>query len=1067
MWIVKLALRRPYTFIVASILIALFGIVAARRMPTDIFPEINVPLVTVVWQYSGMAPEEMERRIVTPSERFYSTTVNDVEHIESQSINGIGIVKLYFHPGADIPSAVAQITSASQTAVKNLPPGTQPPIILRFNATDVPVLQVGVDSKTLSETQLYDLATNTMRVQLATVQGAALPLPYGGKARQIMVDLDPAALYARGISPSDVSNAINVQNLVLPSGTAKLGGREYYVRLNSSPDVVTALNDMPIKTVDGKTVYIRDVAQVRDGYAVQTNLVRENGHRGVYQSILKTGGASTLDVVSRVKAALPAVEAALPDGVKLNLMLDESLYVRAALNGVVREALIAALLTAAMILLFLGSWRSTIVVATSIPLSILVSIICLAALGQSLNVMTLGGFALAVGILVDDATVTIENIHRNLAMGKSLLQAVLDGADQIAVPAFVSTLAICIVFAPVFFLGGVTGSLFRPLAMAVIFSMLASYILSRTLVPLMVRYLLPAEMQMYRAHHGDPEERELAHGAAPMDVFWTVNRWFEVHFETLRSWYRGVLAAALRHRRAVAFGAAAAVVSAAVLLPFVGQDFFPRVDAGQFRIHVRAPAGTRLEQTEVVIADVERAIHEDIPPRDLGLILANVGVPASSINIATGDNATIGPADAEMLVSLSDGRSRPTAEYIAKLRDDFRDRFPGVSFAFEPADIVNRILNLGLPAALDVQVVAGRKVDGYALAQKLASAMRAVPGAVDVRLQQVVDAPELYFSVDRTRASELGLTQRDVAQSLLISLSSSGQTAPNFWLNPQNGVSYAVAVQTPQYRVASMNALETTPVIAPGAAPQIFGNLATAQRRAGLAVVDHYNVQRVYDVYAGAEGRDLGGVAHDVDQIVARLQRTLPPGTTIVLRGQVESMRDAFVGLGVGLAFAILLVYFLMVVNFQSWLDPFIIVMALPAALVGIVWMLFVTGTTFSVPSLMGAVMAMGVATANSILVVTFANSRRADGLSAMDAALDAGATRLRPVLMTAAAMIIGMLPMALGLGEGGEQNAPLGRAVIGGLLVATVATLVLVPVVYSVMRVRPPARASEPLLES
>lgn len=1059
MWIVKLALRRPYTFVVVSILIAIFGVAAALRMPTDIFPEIDIPLVTVVWQYSGMAPKEMEQRVVGQAERFYSTTVSDIEHIESQSINGVGVIKIYFQPGANIPSAIAQITSASATAVKNLPPGIQPPIILRFNATDVPVLQVGVDSKTMSETQLYDLATNTMRLQLATVQGASLPLPYGGKARQIMVDLNPAALYARGISPSDVSNAINAQSLVLPSGTAKLGGSEYNVRLNSSPDAAALLNDLPIRTVDGNTVYVRDVAQVRDGYAVQTNIVRENGHRGVYQTVLKNGGASTLDVVARIKAALPHVQALLPDGVSLNLMLDESLYVRASLQGVLREALIAACLTAAMILLFLGSWRSTVVVATSIPLSILVSLICLAALGQSINVMTLGGFALAVGILVDDATVTIENIHRNIGMQKSLLPAILDGADQIAVPALVSTLAICIVFTPVFFLGGVTGALFRPLAMAVIFAMLASYILSRTLVPLMVWYLLPAEVSMYAEHHHS--------GGVSRDVFWRVNAWFESHFDQLRTWYSGVLAAALGRRRLVGYGAVAAVAASGLLLPFVGQDFFPRVDGGQFRIHVRAPAGTRLEQTEVVVSQVEQATRDDIPRRDLGIVLSNIGVPTSSINLATGDNATIGTSDAELLVSLSENRSGGTGDYITKLRDDFRSRFPGVSFAFQPADIVNRILNLGLPAAIDVQVVAGKKGNGYDVVRRLASAMRQVPGAVDVRVQQVVNAPELFFAVDRTRASQLGLTQRDVAQSLLISLSSSGQTAPNFWLNPQTGVNYQVAVQTPQYRVASMAELETTPVVAAGAAPQLFGNLASVSRRSGVAVVDHYNVQPVYDVYAGAEGRDLGGVARDIDRIVAGVQKTLPPGTSIVMRGQVSSMRDAFLGLGLGLAFAILLVYFLMVVNFQSWLDPFIIIMALPAALVGIVWALFVTGTTFSVPSLMGAVMAMGVATANSILVVTFANSRRADGLTAIEAALDAGATRLRPVLMTALAMIIGMLPMALGLGEGGEQNAPLGRAVIGGLLVATVATLLLVPVVYSVLRRTPPGAVTDSLLQS
>ena len=1058
MWIVRLALRRPYTFVVASILIVIFGVVSLAKMPTDIFPEINIPLVTVVWQYTGMAPEEMERRMVSQVERFYSTTVGNIEHIESQSMNGIGIVKIYFQPGADIPTAVAQITSASQTAVRSLPPGTQPPIILQFNATDVPIMQIGVESKTLSETQLYDLATNTMRPTLATVQGAAMPLPYGGKARQIMVDIDPAAMYAKGISPADVSNAINAQNVVLPSGTAKFGGREYNVLLNSSPNAVALLNDLPIKTVNSTTVYIHDVAQVRDGYAVQTNIVRENGHRGVYQTILKTGAASTLAVVERIKETLPKAAATLPPSASLKTLLDASLYVRASLNGVVREALIAACLTALMILLFLGSWRSTVVVAVSIPLSILVSIICLGALGQTINVMTLGGFALAVGILVDDATVTIENIHRNMAMGKAIVPAILDGADQIAVPAFVSTLSICIVFMPIFFLGGVAASLFRPLAMAVIFAMLASYLLSRTLVPTMVRYLLVDEVHVYATVAAGGSAHE--HG-----IFWRVNHWFEEYFDRLREAYRGLLERALVHRRAVAFMAGAIVVGSAILIPFVGQDFFPTVDGGQFRMHVRAPAGTRLESTEELFSQIEHEIRREIPPHDLSLILSNIGMPASSINLATGDNATIGPADGEMLITLSDERSHATRDYMKLLRSDFRTKFPGVTFSFQPADIVNQILNLGLAAPIDVQVTGANRDSNYAITKRIAAGMRHIAGAADVRIQQVVNAPQVLFSVDRTRASELGLTQRDVATSLLISLSSSGQTAPNFWLNPQNGVNYSVAVQTPQYRLSSLNALETTPVIAPGIAPQILGNLATPKRTVGMGVVSHYNVQPVFDVYASAQGRDLGGVARDIDKILNRERTHLPRGTSIFLRGQVDSMRSSFLGLGLGLAFAILLVYFLMVVNFQSWLDPFIIIMALPGALTGIVWMLFVTHTTFSVPSLMGAIMAMGVATANSILLVTFANDRRADGLDAMAAALDAGVTRLRPVLMTALAMIIGMLPMALGLGEGGEQNAPLGRAVIGGLLVATFATLLFVPVVYSVLRKAPPTAETDPHL--
>ena len=1058
MWIVRLALRRPYTFIVASILIVIFGIVSLVRMPTDIFPEINIPLVTVVWQYNGMAPEDMEQRIVSRVERFYSTTVGDIEHIESQSMNGIGIIKMYFQPDADIPTAVAQITSASQTAVRSLPPGTQPPIVLRFNATDVPIMQIGVESKTLSETQLYDLASNQMRATLATVQGAAMPLPYGGKSRQIMVDIDPAAMYAKGVSPSDVSNAINAQNVVLPSGTAKFGGREYNVLLNSSPDAVAQLNDLPIKTVNGTTVYIHDVAQVRDGYAVQTNVVRENGHRGVYQTVLKTGNASTLAVVQRIKDMLPKAAATMPASVSLKTLLDASLYVRASLDGVVREALIAACLTALMILLFLGSWRSTLVVAISIPLSILVSIICLGALGQTINVMTLGGFALAVGILVDDATVTIENIHRNMAMGKAIVPAILDGADQIAVPAFVSTLSICIVFMPIFFLGGVAASLFRPLAMAVIFAMLASYLLSRTLVPTMVRYLLANEVHVYATVAAGGSVHE--HG-----IFWRVNHWFEGYFERLRHGYRGVLERALVHRKAVAFIAVLVAAGSAILIPFIGQDFFPTVDGGEFRVHVRAPAGTRLESTEELFSRIEREVRRKVPAKDLNLILSNIGLPASSINLATGDNATIGPSDGEMLISLTEDRSRPTRAYMEMLRTDFRDKFPGVTFSFQPADIVNQILNLGLAAPIDVQVAGTNRDSNYVMTKRIATAMRTIPGAADVRIQQVTNTPEVLFSVDRTRASQLGLTQRDVANSLLISLSSSGQTAPNFWLNPRNGISYSVAVQTPQYRLSSLNALETTPVIAPGVAPQLFGNLATPERKVGMGVINHYNIEPVFDVYASAQGRDLGGVARDIDKILNKEREHLPRGTSIFLRGQVESMRSSFLGLGLGLAFAILLVYFLMVVNFQSWLDPFIIIMALPGALAGIVWMLFVTHTTFSVPSLMGAIMAMGVATANSILLVTFANDRRADGLNAIEAALDAGVTRLRPVLMTALAMIIGMLPMALGLGEGGEQNAPLGRAVIGGLLVATFATLLFVPVVYSVLRKAPPMVETDPQL--
>ena len=1054
MWIVQLALRRPYTFVVAALLLGILGVTTIRRMSTDIFPEIEIPVVSAIWSYNGMAAEEMEKRVVTLSERGLTTTVNDIEHLESQSLNGFSVIKVFFHPGAKIEAAVAQITAMSQSVLRVLPPGITPPAIIRYNVSNVPILQASISSETLSEQQLYDYSQNFIRTQLATVQGASVPLPYGGKPRQVMVDIDSQALFAKGLSAADVTAAVNAQNLILPAGSAKLGEREYNVRLNSSPDTIAALNDLPIKQVGGATIYLRDVAQVHDGSQVQTNIVRQDGRRSALLTILKGGGASTLDIVSRVKQALPRIMATLPKELNVNLLFDQSVFVRAAINGVMTEAMIAACLTAAMILLFLGSWRSTLIVTISIPLSILCSVITLSLLGQTLNVMTLGGLALAVGILVDDATVEIENIHRNLGQGKPLKRAILDGAQQIAVPAFVSTLAICIVFVPVVFLSGAAKSMFTPLAMAVVFAMLASYLLSRTLIPTLVMYLLRDEAKLY---HAEGEFVSSSPGLVSR-----LHNGFNHWFERLRDNYHAALAWALEHRRPVIIAFLGFCLGSFLFLPFVGEDFFPLVDAGQFRLHVRAPAGTRIEETERLFGQVEDAIRRVIPRDELGLMLDNIGLPAVGINLAYSDSATVSLSDGEILVALTE-KHRATPEYVKQLRRDLKAQFPQLTFFFQPADIVSQILNFGLPAPIDIQIVGRDQKGNYEIARQIEQRVARIPGAADVHLHQVVDAPELRVNVDRTRAEQVGLTQRDVANTLLTSLSSSSQTAPNYWLSPENGVSYFVAVQTPQYRMDSVDALQNTPLTASGlAAPQLLGNLASVERRSAMAVVNHYNVQPTFDVYASVQGRDLGGVAREIDRVMDEFQAQLPRGSSLVMRGQIESMRSSFIGLGFGLLFAVVLVYFLMVVNFQSWLDPFIILMALPGALSGILWMLFVTQTTISVPSLMGAIMCVGVATANSILLVTFANEQRLGGKDAVSAALAAGYTRLRPVLMTALAMIIGMLPMALSLGEGGEQNAPLGRAVIGGLLVATFATLFFVPAVYSVLRRKPITQADE-----
>jgi len=1044
MWIVKLGLERPYTFIVGALLVLVFGVLSLLSMPTDIFPEIKIPVVTIIWSYAGLAPEDMERRIVTVDERAMTTTVSDIEHIESQTVNGVSVVKVFFQPGASIDAAVSQITAISQAVVRAMPPGSTPPLIIRFNASNVPILQASLSSHSMSEQQMYDFGLNFIRTQMATVQGAQVPLPFGGKVRQIMVDINPQALFAKGLSPQDVSTAINAQNLVLPGGTAKLGAQEYTVHLNSSPDAIEALNDIPVKEVNGAPVYIHDVAQVHDGFAVQTNIVRENGQRGALITILKGGGASTLDVVRRVRERLPQILSTLPSELHVNLLSDQSLFVRASLNGVVREAIIAAVLTALMILLFLGSWRTTLIVALSIPLAILCSIITLGALGQTINVMTLGGLALAVGILVDDATVAIENIHRNAQLGKPLLEAILDGAQQIAVPTFVSTLSICVVFVPVFFLTGAAGSLFAPLAMAVIFAMMASYIISRTLVPTLVRFAMESE-------HGKPQPAWLER----------ITTGFEHRFEAFKARYAGMLERALANRRSVVLGFVSLVVFSALLIPVIGQDFFPVVDAGQIRLHMRAPPGTRLEQTEQIVAAVEKSTRAMLPANEIQTILDNIGIATGGTNLAFSDNPTIGTADAELLMTLSPDRQMATADVVATLRKELHAQYPGITFFFQNADIVGQILNFGLPAPIDIQVIGQNKLANFAAARAISARVVRVRGAVDVHVHQVMNAPDLLFNVDRLRAQAMGLTQRDVANDLLVSVSSSGVVSPNFWVNPANGVNYPLAVQTPQSQLSTMDELRSTP-ISSNAGPELLSNVATMQRRSQMAVVNHYNVQPVFDVYANVQGRDLGGVARDIDKIITDVKPTLVKGSSIAMRGQVQSMRSSFLGLGGGLAFAILLVYLLMVINFQSWTDPLIIIMALPPALAGIAWMLYLSQTTLSVPSLMGAIMAMGVATANSVLIVTFANDQRALGRSALEAAFDAGTTRLRPVIMTALAMVIGMLPMALGMGEGGEQNAPLGRAVIGGLLVATFATLFFVPVVYAMIRGRVPATKVE-----
>jgi CzcA family heavy metal efflux pump len=1040
MWIVRIALTRPYTFIVLAILILIVSPVVILRMPTDIFPNIDIPVVASDWNYTGLSPTEMEGRIVSSYERTLSTTVSDIEHIESQTLNGLSVVKIFFQPSVNINAAIAQVTAISQTVLRQMPPGITPPLIINYNASTVPILQLALSSPTMSEQELSDVAMNYLRSQVATVPGAAVPWPFGGKTPQVMIDINPALLQSKGLAPQDVVNAVTLQNLILPAGTSKIGPFEYNVDMNGSPQTIEELNDLPVKAVNGTTIYLRDVGSVRNGFAPQTNIVRQDGRRGILVTVYKAGNASTIDIVAGVRKLLPVLKAALPPGLRIEPLSDQSVFVRAAINGVIREAIIAACLTGIMILVFLGSWRSTLIIAVSIPLSILCSMLALAALHETINIMTLGGLALAVGILVDDATVTIENIERYLETGLPLNEAITDGAAQISVPALVSTLCICIVFLPMFFLNGVPKYLFVPLAEAVVFAMLASYVLSRTLVPTLAMYLLKAH------NHNGEKKRNLWN---PFTAFHTG---FERVFGAVRNGYAALLAACVG--RAVIFIPVTLLVclAAFLLLPFLGQDFFPSVDTGQFRLHMRARTGVRIEETARLCDLIENSIRREIPPSELSGILDNIGLPYSTINLTYSNSAPIGSEDGEMLVTLKENH-QPTANYVSALRRTLPSEFPGTTFSFLPADMVTQILNFGLPAPIDIQVVGPNFEANHQFANRVLADLRGVPGAADLRIQQAFDQPKLHIDVDRTKAAEIGFTQRDIGNNLLVSLSGSLQTTPSYWLNPKNAVAYSLVAQTPQYRIQTLQDLQSIPITGAGTQrPEILADVASIKRSQEMAVISHYNVQRVVDIYGAVRDRDLGAVGRDIQRVVNAHRSALPRGSQLSIRGQIGTMQAAYTSLLGGLAFSIILVYLLIVVNFQSWLDPFIIITALPAALGGIVVFLFLTNTTLSVPALMGAIMCMGVATANSILVVSFAKERLAELKDSAKAAIEAGATRFRPVLMTALAMIIGMIPMSLGLGEGGEQNAPLGRAVIGGLLCATVATLFFVPAVFSVL---------------
>jgi multidrug efflux pump subunit AcrB len=1050
--LVRIALSRPYTFVVLALLLTLLGPLAALRTPTDIFPDIRIPVIGVVWQYTGLPPDQMAGRITTPFQRALTTTVNDIEHIVANSYYGVGIIKIFFQPNVDIRTANAQVTAISQTMIKQLPPGATPPLILNYSASTVPIIQLALSGEGLTEQNLADLGINQLRTPLVTVQGAAIPYPFGGKQRQVQIDLNSTALQARGLSGQDVANTLAAQNLITPVGTQKIGQFEYNIQLNNSPLKMEELGDLPIKTVNGAMVYIRDVATVRDGNPPQTNIVHVDGNRSVLMMVLKAGAISTLDIIAGIKQKVVEIKSQLPDTLKIGFVGDQSVFVRGAIGGVANEGVIAACLTSLMILLFLGSWRSTVIIAISIPLSIMGAIVMLSAIGETLNIMTLGGLALAVGILVDDATVTIENINYHLEQGKPVTQAILDGANQIVTPAFVSLLCICIVFVPMFFLTGVARFLFVPMAEAVMFAMMWSFILSRTLVPTMANYLL----KPHTHHEGDgpPPTRN------PLVKF---QRGFEARFERLRRSYRELLSLALAHRPTFVIGFLGFVAVSFLLVPFLGRNFFPSVDAGNILMHVRTQVGTRVEETAGQLADVQKAIRKIIPPEEIETVTDNIGMPISGINMTYNNTGVIGPQDGDIQIKLKEDH-RPTAEHVQALREQLPRLFPGMSFAFLPADIVSQILNFGAPAPIDLQV-RGANIDAnFAYANKLLSRIRRIPGIADARIQQSPSNPTFNIDVDRTRAQYVGLTERDVTNSLVVNLAGSSQVAPTYFLNPDNGVSYSIVMQTPQYQIDSLSALQGLPITAVGNSQSpILGGIADVKRTSSSAVVSQYDIQTMVQIFATPQGRDLGAVADDIRTLLADTAKDVPKGSSVVLLGQVQTMNSAFSGLLFGLLAAAVLIYLLIVVNFQSWSDPFVIVTALPAALAGIVWMLFTTKTTLSVPALTGAIMCMGVATANSVLIISFARERYEELGDPVMAALEAGFVRFRPVLMTALAMIIGMTPMALGLGEGGEQNAPLGRAVIGGLIFATTATLMFVPVVFSMVHKKQGAKAAAP----
>ncbi|CCB85036.1 efflux RND transporter permease subunit [Parachlamydia acanthamoebae] len=1045
MWIVTLALRRPYTFVVVALLITILGSVFSFVTPKDIFPNLDIPVVSVIWSYTGLPAEEFAQRVTTYSEYSLSNNVNDVERIESQTVDGIGIIRLYFHPGAEVQTAVAQATAVSQAILRRLPTGILPPIILRFYANTVPLVQMILSSQIHTESELYDYGNFRIRQGLATIPGTTLPTPYGGKVRQAMVDVNPEAMQAKGISARDINTAVTNQVVTLPTGDARIGDIDYRLNMNNTPDLVSNFNDIPIKVVDNAVVYLRDVGYAHDGFAPQTNIVREDGHRAVLMTILKNGAASTLDIVGAVWDFLPTIRAAAPKGMEINLLFDQSVFVRRAIASVLEEGALAALLTGMMMLVFLGSWRSTLIVLISIPLSILTSIIFLSLIGHTLNVMTLGGLALAIGILVDDATVTIENIHRNIEIGKKdLLHAVLDGSHQVAIPAFVSTLSICIVFIPVVLLTGPSKFLFVPFALAVVFAVSASYFLSRTLVPVMINFMLPAEIYLYT-------------GGGPRTWLDRQHVKFEEGFHRLRHQYAKALHWALEHRGTVCLLFSLLFLSALMILPFIGRDFFPSVDANQLRLHVKARSGTRIEVTEEIFGRVEDEIKKVIPPSEIAMMIDNIGLASEPYSLAFGDNATLGTSDGEILVALKTDRQHSTQEYMQMLRKHLNEKFSDLLFYFQPADMVSQILNFGLPTPIDVRVIGYDKAHNIEIAKELVQKISRVPGAVDVHLHQILDQPEFFLNVDRTLLDKVGITQRDIVNDVLNTYSTSTVVTPNFWLDRVQGIPYLIAVQLPKYQVNSLDEVMRMPVSSPlTQQSQLLSNLATVERRSTVGVENHLNIQPVYDVYANVYGRDLGGVATDIEKIIQEYNKKMKPGNEIVAKGLVVDMETAFFRLGIGFIFAIMLVYFIMVINFQSWLDPFIIVMALPGSISGIIWMLFLTRTTFSIPSLMGTIMSIGVAIANSILVVTFANFLMKEGKTNVQAALSACTTRLRPVMMTALAMVVGMLPMAFGLGEGGEQNAPLGRAVIGGLLMATFTTLFFVPVIFSLLRKKP-----------